>query len=149
MEVTTNSLENINLKLKRHLGHGYLSEKNAYRKLKSFQEAQIALYTSCICNNGMNKIKPKTLEREENLIMRLENYCDLDKIDQINNLDYFATEIGCYASDYNADYFGKAPNLTLNEVQEHEGDSFLSLKDILSALMFHQLLVYQVVYHTS
>ena len=44
MAVTTNSLENVNLKLKRHLGHGYLSEKNAYRKLKSFQEAQIALY---------------------------------------------------------------------------------------------------------
>ena len=48
MAVTTNSLENINLKLKRHLGHGYLSAKNAYRKLKSFQEDQISLYTSCI-----------------------------------------------------------------------------------------------------
>ena len=46
MAVTTNSLENINLKLKRNLGHGYLSAKNAYRKLKSFQEDQISLYTS-------------------------------------------------------------------------------------------------------
>ena len=132
MAVTTNSLENINLKLKRHLGHGYLSAKNAYRKLKSFQEDQISLYTSCICNNKMNKIKPKTLEREENLIMHLENFCSLDKNDQINNLDYFATEIGCYASEYNADHFDKVPNLTLNEIQEAEGYSFLSLKDILS-----------------
>ena len=132
MAVTTNCLENINLKLKRHLGHGYLSAKNAYRKLKSFQEDQISLYTSCICNNKMNKIKRKTLEREENLIMNLQNFCSLNKNDQINNLDYFATEIGCYASEYNATSFSKVPNLTLSEIQESKADSFLNLKDILS-----------------
>ena len=62
----------------------------------------------------MNKIKPKTLEREENLIMHLQNFSSLNKNDQINNLDYFATEIGCYASEYNADHFDKILNLTLN-----------------------------------
>ena len=122
MAVTTNSLENINLKLKRHLGHGFLSAKN-------FQEDQISLYTSCISNNKMNKIKPKTLEREENLIMYLQNFSSLNKNDQINN---FATEIGCYASEYNATSFSKVPNLTLSEIQESEADSFLNLKDILS-----------------
>ena len=80
----------------------------------------------------MNKIKPKTIEREQNLLMHLENFCSLDKNDQINNLDYFATEIGCYASEYNANHFDKVPNLTLNEIQESEGHSFLSLKDISS-----------------
>ena len=80
----------------------------------------------------MNKIKPKTLEREENLIMHLENFCSLDKNDQINNLDYFATEIGCYASEYNADHFDKVPNLTLNEIQEAEGYSFLRICSLRS-----------------
>ena len=80
----------------------------------------------------MNKIKPKTLEREENLIMNLQNFCSLNKNDQINNLDYFATEIGCYASEYNLTSFSKVPNLTLSEIQESEADSFLNLKDILS-----------------
>ena len=94
----------------------------------SFPEAQIALYTSLICNNPMDKIKP-TLERKVNLKMHLENYCDFAKLDQINNLDCFATAFGRCASDYNANYFGKVPNLTLCEVQGHEGDSFLSLKD--------------------
>ena len=58
LAVTTNSLENLNLKLKRHLGHGFLSSKNALRKLKSFQEDQISLYTTNIVHNKMNKIKP-------------------------------------------------------------------------------------------
>ena len=40
---------------------------------------------------------------------REENFCSLDKNDQISNLDYFATEIGCHASEYNADHFDKVP----------------------------------------
>ena len=105
MEVNTNSLENINLKIKRHLGHGYLIEKMLTESL-SFPKAQIVLCTSFICNNPMDKIKP-TLERKVNLKMHLENYCDFAKLDQINNLDCFATKFGRCASDYNANYFGK------------------------------------------
>ena len=72
MAVTTNSFENINLMLKKYLGHGFLSERNAFRKLKAFHEDQIALYTSCIRNNKMNKIKAKTLKREEILLFHLK-----------------------------------------------------------------------------
>ena len=37
MGVTTNPLENINLKLKSKMGHGYLTQKSAFRKLKGFE----------------------------------------------------------------------------------------------------------------
>ena len=116
LAVTTNSLENLNLKLKRHLGHGFLSSKNALRKLKSFQEDQISLYTTNIVHNKMNKIKPKTLRREKELLEQLQNFYSLEKADQIQNLDYFATQIGCYTCDYNAEYFDKVPSPTLTRL---------------------------------
>ena len=78
------------------MGHGYLSSKNAFRKLKSFHEDQISLYTTQICQNKMNKIKPKTLKREKLLLEHLQKFYSLEKADQILNLDYFATEIGYY-----------------------------------------------------
>ena len=45
MGITTNPLENINLKLKSKMGHGYLTQKSAFRKLKDFEEDEICLYT--------------------------------------------------------------------------------------------------------
>ena len=50
-----NALENVNLKLKKLVGSGFLSEKNAYRKVKEFHEDQIALYTQCVVRIQMNK----------------------------------------------------------------------------------------------
>ena len=44
MGITTNPLENINLKLKSKMGHGYLTQKSAFKKLKAFQEDEICLY---------------------------------------------------------------------------------------------------------
>ena len=46
MGVTTNPLENINLKLKSKMGHGYLTQKSAFKKLKIFEEDEICFYTS-------------------------------------------------------------------------------------------------------
>ena len=102
------------------------------RKLKSFHEQQISLYTTSICQNKMNKIKPKTLKREKELLEQLQKFFSLEKADQIQNLDYFAVQIGCYTSDLNSEYFDKVPSPSLSEIQDSEKDSFLSMRDILT-----------------
>ena len=89
MGVTTNPLENINLKLKSKMGHGYLTQKSAFRKLKDFE------------------IKAKTLRREQKLMEHLNKFNNLKKEDQILNIGYFAVEIGCYASDLVAKSYDK------------------------------------------
>ena len=61
MSVTTNPLENINLKLKAKMGHGYLTQKSAFRKLKDFE------------------IKAKTLRREQKLMKHLNIFNNLKK----------------------------------------------------------------------
>ena len=68
MDITTNPLENINLKLKSKMGHGYLTQKSAFKKLKAFEEDEICLYTSNVAQNKMPKIKAKTLRREKMLM---------------------------------------------------------------------------------
>ena len=45
------------------------------------------------------------------------------KEDQILNIDYFAVEIGCYASDLDAKSFEKVPPPELCEIEENESDS--------------------------
>ena len=70
MGVTTNPLENINLKLKSKMGHGYLTQKSAFKKLKAFQEDEICLYTSNVAQNKMPKIKAKTLRREKIVVVK-------------------------------------------------------------------------------
>ena len=121
--VTTNPLENINLKLKSKMGHGYLTQKSAFKKLKSFQEDEICLYTSHVSQNKMPKIKAKTLRREKMLMEHLNKFNNLKKQDQILNIDYFAVEIGCYASDLDAKSFEKVPPPELCEIEENESDS--------------------------
>ena len=70
MGVTTNPLENINLKLKSKMGHGYLTQKSAFKKLKAFEEDEICLYTSNVAQNKMPKIKAKTLRREKIVVVK-------------------------------------------------------------------------------
>ena len=123
MGVTTNPLENINLKLKSKMGHGYLTQKSAFRKLKGFEEDEICLYTSNVAQNKMPKIKAKTLRREQKLMEHLNKFNNLKKEDQILNIDYFAVEIGCYASDLDAKSYEKLPPPELNEIEENESDS--------------------------
>ena len=53
----------------------------------------------------MNESKPKTLRREKELLDQLQKLYSLQKADQIQNLDYFAIQIGCYTFDLNAEYF--------------------------------------------
>ena len=65
--LTTNSLENLNGKLKAKVGLGYLSRPNAYKKLKEFHRYYITQYTAKVVNNKMPKIKKKYLEREKKL----------------------------------------------------------------------------------
>ena len=121
--ITTNPLENINLKLKSKMGHGYLTQKSAFKKLKVFEEEEICLYTSHVAHNKMPKIKAKTLRREEMLMEHFNKFNNLKKEDQILNIDYFAVELGCYASDLDAKSFEKVPPPELNEIEEVESDS--------------------------
>ena len=46
------------------MGHGYLTQKSAFKKLKAFEEDEICLYTSNVAQNKMPKIKAKTLRRD-------------------------------------------------------------------------------------
>ena len=39
------------------------------------------------------------------------------------NIDYFAVELGCYASDLDAKDYEKVPPSELNEIEIHESDS--------------------------
>ncbi len=70
MGVTTNPLEKINLKLKSKMGHGYLTQKSTFKKLKAFEEDEICLYTSNVAQNKMPKIKAKTLRREKIVVVK-------------------------------------------------------------------------------
>ena len=88
-DMGANPLENINLKLKSKMGHGYLTQKSAFRKLKDFEENEICLYTSNVAQNKMPKIKAKSLRREQKLMEHLNKFNNLKKEDQILNIDYF------------------------------------------------------------
>ena len=44
----------------------------------------------------------------------------MKKEDQILNIDYFAVEIGCYASDLDAKSYEKVPPPELSEIEENE-----------------------------
>ena len=123
MGITTNPLENINLKLKSKMGHGYLTQKSAFKKLKAFQEDEICLYTSNVAHNKMPKIKAKTLRREKMLMEHFNKFNNLKKESQILNIDYFAVELGCYASDLDAKDYERVPAPELNEIEENESDS--------------------------
>ena len=129
--MVTNALENVNLKLKKLVGSGFLSEKNAYRKVKEFHEDQIALYTQCVVCNQMNKVKLKYLNREKGLIECLEKFEDQSLEDKILSLEYHCIELGCYTSELDAADFGKIPNPELEEIQEIESASFLSFREVL------------------
>ena len=53
---TTNSLENVNLQLKKFLGIGFLSKKTALVKLKSFHTEMICKYTEPVVGNKLLNI---------------------------------------------------------------------------------------------
>ena len=113
------------------MGSGFLSQKNAYRKVKEFHEDQIALYTQYVVRSQMNKIKPKYLSRGKGLIECLEKFEDQSLQDKILNLEYFCIELGCYTSELDAADFGKVLNPDLEEIQEIESASFLSFREVL------------------
>jgi len=92
-------------------------------KLKAFEEDEICLYTSNVAQNKMPKIKAKTLRREKMLMEHLTKFNNLKKDDQILNIDYFAVELGCYASDLDAKSYEKVPPPELSEIEENESDS--------------------------
>ena len=68
---TTNSIENVNLRLKKFLGQGFITEQTAVFKLKTFHTEMICSYTECIVNNRMNKMRRKRIEREKKLLAKL------------------------------------------------------------------------------
>ena len=53
----------------------------------------------------------------------LIHFNNLKKQDQILNIDYFAVEIGCYASDLDAKSFEKVPLPEISVIQESESNS--------------------------
>ena len=71
-------------------------------------------------HNKMPKIKAKTLRREKMLLEHFNKFNNLKKEDQILNIDYFAVELGCYASDLDAKDYEKVPPPELNEIEENE-----------------------------
>ena len=86
--ITTNSLENLNGKLKAKVGTGFLSRPKAYKKLKEFHSDYICLYTAKVVHNRMPKIKPKYLKREQNLLEKLEEFHSLSFEYQVNILEF-------------------------------------------------------------
>ena len=111
--ITTNSLENINGKLKSKVGTGFLSRPKAYKKLKEFHSDYICLYTAKVVHNRMPKIKPKTLKREHKLLEKLEEFHSLPCEHRMN---------------YDALAFGNGFVPSLNEIQEAQSSSILSFK---------------------
>ena len=78
----------------------------------------------------MPKIKAKTLRREKMLMEHLKKFNNLNKQDQILNLDYFGVEIGCYASDLDAKCYQKVPLPEITEIEEYEYYSVYFLETI-------------------
>ena len=83
-----------------------MSRQNAFKKVKEFHVDQIVLYTQNVVGNKMNKIKPKYLNREKNLIEALESFENQSQEHQILNLEYYSIEFGCYTTEFDAVYFG-------------------------------------------
>ena len=84
----------------------------------------IAAYTQSVCKNKMNRIKPRYLAREKDLISKFSEYFNLGKIDQIENLVYFCVDIGCYTSNLTTESFKLVPKPNLQEIQENESAYF-------------------------
>ena len=91
--------------------------------MKASEEDEICLYTSNVAQNKMPKIKAKTLRREKMLMEHFNKFNNLKKESQILNIDYFAVELGCYASDLDAKDYQKVPLPELSEIDENESDS--------------------------
>ena len=59
------------------------------------------------------------------LMEHFNKFNNLKKEDQILNIDYFAVELGCYASDLDAKE--KVPAPELNEIEENESNDSNSM----------------------
>ena len=59
--ITTNCLENLNLRLKTKVGVGYCSRNKAYKTLKDFHLEFISKYTAKVAKNKMPLIKKSTV----------------------------------------------------------------------------------------
>ena len=57
------------------------------------------------------------------LMEHFNKFNNLKKESQILNIDYFAVELGCYASDLDAKDYQKVPPPELSEIEENESDS--------------------------
>ena len=130
--VTTNCLENLNLRLKTKVGVGYLSRKKAYKILKDFHLEFISKYIAKVIKNKMPLIKPKYRDREIKLKELLHEFHDLTFEDQMSKLEFYCTEFGLYTSDQEASDYGKVPEPSLLEIQEVQSASFLSFREILN-----------------
>ena len=118
--ITTNCLENLNLRLKTKVGVGYCSRNKAYKTLKDFHLEFISKYTAKVVKNKMPLIK-KYRDREIELKELLHEFHDLTFEDQMSKLEFYCTEFGLYTSDQR-----------LSEVQEVQSASFLSFREILN-----------------
>ena len=130
--LTTNSLENLNGRLKTKVGVGYLSRAKAYKKLKEFHVEYISKYTAQVTKNRMPLIRKKYLDREKKLKELLNEFHDLTFEDQMSKLEFYCTQFGLYTSDKEASDFGKVPEPSLSEIQEFQSASFLSFREVLN-----------------
>ena len=92
----------------------------------------ITQYTAQVVNNRMNRIKPKYLRREKELLEKFQEFHSLPFSDQMTSLEYYCTDFGLYTSEQVASDFGKVPDPSLNEIQEAQSESILSFREVMN-----------------
>ena len=131
--VTTNQIENLNLRLKAFVGMGYLSEENAYLKLKKFHTRQVALYTQKVVHNKMDLIKKCQRDREKNLLNMLNQFDSLTTEQKLANLEYFLLEFGTYTSEkLSAAFFDKTPQPDIKDLLSNSFNTDFDLSELFS-----------------
>ena len=131
--VTTNQIENLNLRLKAFVGMGYLSEQNAYLKLKKFHTRQVALYIQKVVHDKMDLVKKCQRDREQYLIDRLNQFGSLNSEQKIANLEYFLLEFGTYTSEkLSAAFFDKTPQPDIKDLLSNSLNTDFDLSELFS-----------------
>ena len=92
--MSTNSAEVINRKLKREAGNGKISFPTACRKLRKFKEDYLGAFTWKVNCDNLNPRRARVIRREDNLTLLVREFSDSDWFNSSNIINYakkFAT----------------------------------------------------------